>query len=54
MAARTTDRCFFDRMGDPAFARGPLDVAFKLEENTWNGRSRLQAKLVDLRPSTAS
>jgi single-stranded-DNA-specific exonuclease len=41
-----------DRLGDPGIARGPLDVAFKLEENTWNGRSRLQAKLVDLRPST--
>jgi single-stranded-DNA-specific exonuclease len=31
--------------------RGPLDVAFKLEENTWNGRTRAQARLVDLRPA---
>ncbi|HEV2146196.1 MAG TPA: single-stranded-DNA-specific exonuclease RecJ [Longimicrobiaceae bacterium] len=38
-----------DRLADPGFASGPLDVAFKLEENTWNGRSRLQAKLVDVR-----
>jgi single-stranded-DNA-specific exonuclease len=38
-----------DRLADPEFGRGPLDVAFKLEENTWNGRSRLQAKLVDVR-----
>jgi len=41
-----------ERLDDPAFGREPLDVAFKLEENTWNGRSRLQAKLVDLRPSS--
>jgi single-stranded-DNA-specific exonuclease len=41
-----------DRMDDPALTRGPVDVAFKLEENHWNGRARLQAKLVDLRPAT--
>lgn len=41
-----------DRLSDPGLARGPLDVAFKLEENHWNGRSRLQAKLVDLRPAS--
>ncbi len=29
----------------------PLDVAFKLEENVWNGRVSLQARLVDLRPA---
>ena len=29
----------------------PLDVAARLEEDSWNGRSRLQAKLVDLRPA---
>lgn len=40
-----------DRAGDIAFARTPLDVAFKLEENTWNGRTTLQARLVDLRPA---
>jgi single-stranded-DNA-specific exonuclease len=40
-----------DRCADGAFASGPLDVAFKLEENTWNGRTSLQARLVDLRPA---
>ncbi|MBV9773332.1 MAG: single-stranded-DNA-specific exonuclease RecJ [Gemmatimonadetes bacterium] len=39
-------------LNEPALAHGPLDVAFKLEENHWNGRSRLQAKLVDLRPAS--
>lgn len=29
----------------------PLDVAARLEEDSWNGRRRLQAKLVDLRPA---
>ncbi|HEX2189867.1 MAG TPA: single-stranded-DNA-specific exonuclease RecJ [Longimicrobiaceae bacterium] len=42
-----------DRLADPELGRGRLDVAFKLEENTWNGRSRLQAKLVDLRPGSS-
>ncbi|HEX2094006.1 MAG TPA: single-stranded-DNA-specific exonuclease RecJ [Longimicrobiaceae bacterium] len=41
-----------DRLGDPSFTRGALDVAFKLEENHWNGQSRLQARLVDVRPAT--
>jgi single-stranded-DNA-specific exonuclease len=41
-----------DRLDDPALARGPVDVAFRLEENHWNGRARLQAKLVDLRPAS--
>ncbi len=40
-----------ERLADAHSARGPLDVAFKLEENTWNGRTTLQARLVDLRPS---
>jgi single-stranded-DNA-specific exonuclease len=30
---------------------GPLDVAFRLEENRWNGRTTLQARLVELRPA---
>ncbi|MEX0907060.1 MAG: single-stranded-DNA-specific exonuclease RecJ, partial [Gemmatimonadota bacterium] len=29
---------------------GRIDVAFQLQEDTWNGRKRLQARLVDLRP----
>lgn len=28
----------------------PMDVAFKLERDEWNGASRLQARLVDFRP----
>jgi single-stranded-DNA-specific exonuclease len=36
---------------EPWVAGGPLDVAFKLEENHYNGRTSLQAKIVDLRPS---
>ncbi|CAN5649029.1 single-stranded-DNA-specific exonuclease RecJ [soil metagenome] len=40
-------------MGDrvPGLTVGPLDVAFRLEENSWNGRTTVQAKLVDLRPA---
>jgi single-stranded-DNA-specific exonuclease len=38
-----------DRIGE--VSEGPLDVAFKLEENTWNGRTTAQAKLVDVRPA---
>ncbi len=32
----------------------PLDAAFKLEENSWKGRTSLQARLVDLRTSPTS
>ena len=28
---------------------GPMDVAFRLERDDWNGQTRLQAKLVDIR-----
>ncbi|MGQ0714350.1 MAG: single-stranded-DNA-specific exonuclease RecJ [Gemmatimonadaceae bacterium] len=28
---------------------GPLDVAFRLERDEWNGQTRLQAKLIDIR-----
>jgi hypothetical protein len=37
-----------------AEVRGPgarIDVAFRLEENVWRGRTELQAKLLDLRPA---
>nr|MBA3891320.1 single-stranded-DNA-specific exonuclease RecJ [Gemmatimonadaceae bacterium] len=29
----------------------PIDVAFRLERDEWNGESRLQAKLADFRPA---
>ena len=40
-----------ERASEPGFGREPLDVAFKLEENHYNGRTTTQARLVDLRPS---
>lgn len=40
-----------ERAKEPWLAGGPLDVAFRLEENTWNGRTTVQAKVVDLRPA---
>jgi single-stranded-DNA-specific exonuclease len=40
-----------DRIADFNPALGPLDVAFKLEENVWKGRTTVQARLVDVRPS---
>jgi single-stranded-DNA-specific exonuclease len=30
---------------------GAIDVAFRLEENSWKGRTELQAKLLDIRPA---
>jgi len=32
---------------------GPLDIAFELRRNTWNGRSSLQLQLRDFRPAEA-
>jgi single-stranded-DNA-specific exonuclease len=32
---------------------GRFDVAYRLEVNRWNGRSRIQAQLVDFRPGGA-
>jgi hypothetical protein len=29
----------------------PIDVAFRLERDEWNGESRLQARLADVRES---
>ena len=40
-----------ERGASPWVAGGPLDVAFRLEENHWNGRTSTQAKIVDLRPA---
>ena len=39
------------RAQEPEFGRQLLDVAFKLEENHYNGRTTVQAKLVDFRPA---
>lgn len=40
-----------DRCREPGFGGQLLDVAFKLEENHFNGRTTIQAKLVDFRPA---
>jgi len=37
---------------EPEWLKGPVDVAFRLERNEWNGRSTLQARVIDLRPSS--
>ncbi|HUG41952.1 MAG TPA: single-stranded-DNA-specific exonuclease RecJ [Longimicrobiales bacterium] len=37
--------------GHLARSGAPLDAAFHLQEDSWNGRTRLQARLVDLRPA---
>ena len=36
----------------PWLGTAPVDAAFKLERNEWNGRSTLQARVVALAPST--
>lgn len=33
---------------------GPVDIAFTLHENTWNGRTNLQLNLKDVRPTRAA
>ncbi|MGH7482761.1 MAG: single-stranded-DNA-specific exonuclease RecJ [Longimicrobiales bacterium] len=38
---------------DAALRSGPLDVAFQLQEDQWNGRARVQARVLDLRPADA-
>lgn len=39
------------RASEPGFGGSLMDVAFKLEENHYRGRTSLQARLVDLRPA---
>ena len=38
-----------ERLRDIDFGSTPLDVAFQLQQDEWNGRERLQARLVDVR-----
>ena len=40
-----------ERCAEPQVGTGLVDVAFKLEENHYNGRTRVQARLVDFRPA---
>jgi single-stranded-DNA-specific exonuclease len=40
-----------ERAAEPGFPGGLVDVAFKLEENEYRGRTAAQARLVDLRPA---
>lgn len=51
---RTIDAIGFgmaERGGEPWLDGGPVDVAYKLEENHYNGRTSIQARIVDLRPA---
>jgi hypothetical protein len=36
---------------DHNWLQAPVDVAFRLEENEWQGITSLQARVCDLRPS---
>jgi single-stranded-DNA-specific exonuclease len=40
-----------ERLRSIDIVREPFDVAFHLHEDSWNGGSRLQARLIDLRPA---
>lgn len=40
-----------DRLRELDMTRGTFDVAFQLQEDRWNGRMQLQARLVDVRPA---
>ena len=37
-----------ERFRDVDLTRASIDIAFQMQEDTWNGRSRIQAKLVDM------
>jgi single-stranded-DNA-specific exonuclease len=43
-----------DRLDPEALGAGPLDALFQLRENSYRGVATLQARLVDLRPSTGA
>ena len=38
-----------ERLRDIDFGNAPIDVAFQLQQDEWNGAERLQARLVDVR-----
>lgn len=40
-----------DRVQELGLPHNAVDVVFQLQENSWNGRTELQARLVDLRPA---
>ncbi|NIP58898.1 MAG: single-stranded-DNA-specific exonuclease RecJ, partial [Gemmatimonadetes bacterium] len=42
-----------ERVPPGSVGDGPLDAVFQLRENTYRGRSTLQARILDLRPSPA-
>ncbi|MBI4410096.1 MAG: single-stranded-DNA-specific exonuclease RecJ [Gemmatimonadetes bacterium] len=41
-----------ERLRDLDVSRGPIDIAFQLHEDRWNGRVQLQARLLDLRAAS--
>lgn len=41
-----------DRLQEVTDAHAGIDLAFKLESNEWNGRTRMQARIVDLRAAS--
>jgi single-stranded-DNA-specific exonuclease len=54
---RTIDAIGFgmaERTREPWLGGAPIDVAFRLEEHVWKGRTSLQAKIVDLRQAEAA
>lgn len=40
-----------DRVEELGLPQNNVDVAFQIQENTWNGRTELQARIVDIRPA---
>lgn len=40
-----------ERIAEVGAPGATIDVAFKLDENSWKGRTELQAKLLDIRPA---
>jgi single-stranded-DNA-specific exonuclease len=40
-----------ERLREVDVTRGPIDIAYQVQENHWQGRIELQLKLLDLRPA---